>query len=384
MKTIPVCAVFLLGLAAAGVRAAGWEQAGPVILDRTTAWVTALEESLSAVVTEERFEQRASNAGSPPKVQVTRADFLLVRAPDRADWIPFRDVYQVNGREVRDHAVRLQKLLVETPATALEKAAAITAESSRYNIGTIVRTINLPTFPLMLLRADYRQRFEFRQRGVEVVNGREGPTDCVPRAKQANHREVNSWRRFTTRRQLLARPRLKLCSEGPGQDRRDARTRSGGPFQQSRFRPDADVGSSVLRLRRANRCRCSCRLAGTGRRAGRCMGGRQGQLHQLSAFPGEYDRGLQEPQGLIETMLCGAFRAGEPTIGPGRRLSPSARRPFLALSEQHRTAGPRTARHPARPRLVLILLGWMAFRRSDKVGIGGKVGFVPATNQLGK
>ena len=47
MKTIPVCAVFLLGLAAAGVRAAGWEQAGPVILDRTTAWVTALEESLS-------------------------------------------------------------------------------------------------------------------------------------------------------------------------------------------------------------------------------------------------------------------------------------------------------------------------------------------------
>lgn len=123
-------------------------------------------------MTEERFEQRASNAGSPPKVQVTRADFLLVRAPDRADWIPFRDVYEVNGREVRDHAVRLQKLLVETPATALEKAAAITAESSRYNIGTIVRTINLPTFPLMLLRADYRQRFEFRQRGVEVVNGR--------------------------------------------------------------------------------------------------------------------------------------------------------------------------------------------------------------------
>ena len=47
MKTIPVCAVFLLGLAAAGCTRKQADRWSPVILDRTTAWVTALEESLS-------------------------------------------------------------------------------------------------------------------------------------------------------------------------------------------------------------------------------------------------------------------------------------------------------------------------------------------------
>jgi hypothetical protein len=54
----------------------------------------------------------------------------------------------------------------------MDEAAKITKESSRYNIGTIVRTINVPTFPLMLLRPVFRQRFEFTERPrQEAVNG---------------------------------------------------------------------------------------------------------------------------------------------------------------------------------------------------------------------
>src|SRR4030095_4810668 len=78
-------------------------------------------------------------------------------------------VYEVDGRAVRDRNERLQKLFVDAPKTAVNAATQISNESSRYNIGGVIRTINVPTFGLMLLRPDYLKRFEFKKRGEEMV-----------------------------------------------------------------------------------------------------------------------------------------------------------------------------------------------------------------------
>ena len=138
------------------------------VIERAMVYVESFERDFAAVVAEEQLEQRASTSG-PETVRRTRSDLLLVRVPGREEWLPFRDVFEVNGRAVRDRNERLQKLFVDAPASALTDAARMTSESSRYNIGSVIRTINVPTFALMLLRPGYLKRFEFRKRGDEMV-----------------------------------------------------------------------------------------------------------------------------------------------------------------------------------------------------------------------
>ena len=54
-----------------------------------------------------------------------RSDLLLVRVPGRDGWLPFRDVYEVDGRAVRDRSERLKKLFIEAPETAVNAATQI-------------------------------------------------------------------------------------------------------------------------------------------------------------------------------------------------------------------------------------------------------------------
>jgi hypothetical protein len=144
------------------------EQSLESVMQRAMAYVASFERDFSAVVAEEQFEQRASSRG-PDTVRRTRSDLLLVRVPGREAWLPFRDVFELNGRAVRDRNERLQKLFVDAPASALADAARMTSESSRYNLGSVIRTINVPTFGLMLLRPGYVKRLQFRKHSDELI-----------------------------------------------------------------------------------------------------------------------------------------------------------------------------------------------------------------------
>jgi hypothetical protein len=140
-----------------------------MVLERAGSAVQSLERELGSVVADERLVQRASKRGQPASRRELRSDLLLVRLPDQDGWLPFRDVYEVDGRVVRDRSERLQRLFLDAPNTALPAAARINSESSRYNIGAVTRTINTPTFGLMLLRPAYAARFEFKKRGEERI-----------------------------------------------------------------------------------------------------------------------------------------------------------------------------------------------------------------------
>jgi hypothetical protein len=73
----------------------------------------------------------------------------------------------------REDAGRAPRRLIvlDTPRTALSHAARISDESSRYNLGAIVRSINVPTFGLMLLCPSHLPRFEFTKRGEDRIAG---------------------------------------------------------------------------------------------------------------------------------------------------------------------------------------------------------------------
>ena len=89
------------------------------------------------------------------------SDFLLVKLPGRRLSIPFRDVLEVDGREVGDREARLTRLFLQPAPDALTRAREIAAESARYNIGNMARTINVPALALDVLRPSAQPRFRF-------------------------------------------------------------------------------------------------------------------------------------------------------------------------------------------------------------------------------
>lgn len=136
------------------------------LLGRAGTYVLRFESEFSNVVSEERYEQtvfrssRMSIGGSQPTRREMRSDFLLVRLPEPIGWAPFRDVFEVDQRPIRDRENRLMKLFVDSNAASTRRAVEITADSARYNIG-VPRTMNQPVLGLQVLRLAEQYRFQF-------------------------------------------------------------------------------------------------------------------------------------------------------------------------------------------------------------------------------
>lgn len=157
-----------------------------VALDRTATYIDAFIERFGNVVSEERYQQeavpvirpgqlggRGMMASVPPTQKRTlRSDFLLVKPEGSPDWYPFRDVYEVDGNPIRDREGRLAKLFLKTEGpVALDRAREIAQESSRYNVGDVIRTINNPVIALAFLERSYQTRFAFSLGKAEPALG---------------------------------------------------------------------------------------------------------------------------------------------------------------------------------------------------------------------
>jgi hypothetical protein len=139
------------------------------IVDRAVAYVGEFQQRFGSMVSEERYEQSVQEpsgfgprSGRPQFERVTLvSDFLLVQVPGEG-WTPFRDVFERNGVKLRDREERLAKLFLDgSSRSSFDQARQIMRESSRYNIGSVERTINVPTLPLAFLTPEHRRRFRF-------------------------------------------------------------------------------------------------------------------------------------------------------------------------------------------------------------------------------
>jgi hypothetical protein len=150
-------------------------QAQPANLDlvaRVGAYVNQFYRSFGSVVAEERYEQAVRRAPGSSTTSVRRgdsgpvattlvSDFLLVQVPGEG-WMPFRDVFERDGQQVRDREERLAKIFLSGSGASLDQARAIMNESARYNIGNVQRNINTPTLVLVFLTDDQRPHFSFK------------------------------------------------------------------------------------------------------------------------------------------------------------------------------------------------------------------------------
>jgi hypothetical protein len=168
-----------MGLAAVfatGTSTRAQEPTLATVLERAADYVTAFQRQLSGVVAEETYTQdirdqlpsgttpRAPMRNTPTHRQL-KSDLLLVK-PEKADrWIQFRDTFEVDGHPVRDRSERLMKLFVEPTAKTADQAEQIVTESARYNIGNVMRTINVPLFALLILDPQRQDHFKFTRVG---------------------------------------------------------------------------------------------------------------------------------------------------------------------------------------------------------------------------
>lgn len=156
-------------------------------------YIEQYEQRISAIGAEELYEQVASGpvaiGGLLPRpglalgarttvIRKTRANIMTLSLGARG-WVSFRDVFEIDGRPVRDREERLSRILQNVTPDSLEQARQIAVESARYNLepeGTRVdRTINVPMTALLYLRAANQARSAFRLGKTERIAG----VDCV-------------------------------------------------------------------------------------------------------------------------------------------------------------------------------------------------------------
>jgi hypothetical protein len=137
------------------------------VLARAGAYVADFHRQLASIVAEERYVQdwwpRRAQGATLIAHRVLLSDLLLVKPVGDAPWMEFRDVFEVDGRPIRERNERLLKMFLEPSPSAAGQISRILNESARFNIGDIQRNVNTPIFPLQFLEAANQPRFKFKQ-----------------------------------------------------------------------------------------------------------------------------------------------------------------------------------------------------------------------------
>lgn len=153
----------------------------PLLLGRAAWYIDDFLAKFSNVVAEERYIQDSTiplptgltvtGRGAGPLASAMllgtaahremKSDFLFVSLQGSFEWVPFRDVFEVDAIPIRDREERLTKLFLQPSADSTQQAERIRTEAARYNLGSMKRTINNPVIGLAILQADFQQRFRF-------------------------------------------------------------------------------------------------------------------------------------------------------------------------------------------------------------------------------
>ena len=138
------------------------------VLKRAATYVERFREQLSGITAEETYTQQIVNttrfvdALRMTPTRRLKSDLILIKPAGSDRYVEFRDVFEVDGKAIRDRDARMETLVNDPSVSAERQLGNIIAESARYNIGGITRNINTPLMALQFLDAANQRRFRFR------------------------------------------------------------------------------------------------------------------------------------------------------------------------------------------------------------------------------
>jgi hypothetical protein len=145
----------------------GQEVTLETVLDRAARYVQEYQKGLAAIVSEEHYRQQVMTTSRGGRVsrqyRELKSDVLLVKPGDADGWVQFRDVFEVDRKPVRDRDQRLYRLFVEARGDRDERARTIQSESARYNIGPVLRTINIPIMGMLFFTVESQRISEYKR-----------------------------------------------------------------------------------------------------------------------------------------------------------------------------------------------------------------------------
>lgn len=140
------------------------------ILEKAGQYVTRYARAFSNLVAEETAYQRSQREA--PKLRALRSDLVFVSLPGPLPWTTFRDVFEIDGQRVLDRESSLLALFQRYPLSdAVDRANALLQRGRRHDIGTVARTVNIPTLALLFLSPENQPRFRFERGGGRHVAG---------------------------------------------------------------------------------------------------------------------------------------------------------------------------------------------------------------------
>jgi len=154
----------LAGLTAIGMTVgAGQTQLTlPDVMQRIGVYVDSYGDRASIVIATEKYSQREVDDGHHFSSQRDLvSDLAIVRTKER--WQGFRDVLEVDGKAIEGRQDRLVDLL---KSGTLDEARRVSDESSRFNVGQVLRNFNVPTTALFFFTGENLNRFRFKSKGV--------------------------------------------------------------------------------------------------------------------------------------------------------------------------------------------------------------------------
>jgi hypothetical protein len=147
------------------------------VLDAAGAYAERYHDAFTTIVAEEHYVQQVvSQPGRFPeragdRERTLRSDVMLLRGgAGEGAWFFFREVFEVDGTAVSGTRGRLESWLRDSRDAFLNRARALALEQARYNLGDILRTINVPLIALEFVLPRHQERFRFRSAGQTTVN----------------------------------------------------------------------------------------------------------------------------------------------------------------------------------------------------------------------
>jgi hypothetical protein len=155
------------------------------LLEAAGSYAERYHQAFTTIVAEEHYVQNVvaplrsdsgtwalQSVGDGDKQRTLRSDVMLLRGVTGEDaWFFFRDVFEVDGKPVSSTRGRLEAWFRQSRDSFVHRARALALEQARFNLGDILRTINVPLIALEFLLPRHQERFRFRLSGDTVVSG---------------------------------------------------------------------------------------------------------------------------------------------------------------------------------------------------------------------
>ena len=148
-----------------------------IVLERAADYVKNYEEALGNLIATEEYVQNAQwrNLNSrfttvaQKQQRRTSSDFLILQVG--SEWEGLRKVNRLDGVKLKAKEPSFEDAFDDSPKTNSKRLKDMIEESTRYNIGDVLRQMNLPTFALKILRPEHSRRFAFHKVGTDKTDG---------------------------------------------------------------------------------------------------------------------------------------------------------------------------------------------------------------------